>query len=174
VRNGDAKAELRRAKPGSESGPVKHPGIPTRVKAREKWPGGTGVPGPCERSRTYRTVDSAGTCHRLPRGGSLLLVSCDQEVRRGAGSKKPTVIRVMPLVPWFRNLGCTQSVKADSCYCEPAWESFIRRFWTNFVIAAATARRRNRAGKMEMGCRGLSASGGRRREKGPAMTAEMQ
>jgi hypothetical protein len=177
-------ADPRRTIRGSESGTVTCPGIPTRVKAREKWPGGTGVPGPCEMDRLYRAEDFTGTCHRLPRGGSLLLASCDQEVRRRAGSvrdakkwcgsSKPTVSRVTPPVPGFRNLGRTQSVKADSCYCEPAWGSAIQRFWTNLKMAAATVRRRNRTGKKDTDCRGLSVSGGRRREKGPAMTAETQ
>jgi hypothetical protein len=84
----------------------------------------------------------------------------------GAGRKNQPQSRVTPLVPGFRNIGRTQSVNTDSCYCEPVWWSTIRRFWTNRIEAAASFRRRNRKRKKETGRRGLSDPSGRRRETG--------
>jgi hypothetical protein len=49
-----------------------------------QWSGRTGVPGPWE-NRAHHLMEnlvSQATCHRLPRGGSFLSVSNDQEARR--------------------------------------------------------------------------------------------
>jgi hypothetical protein len=116
VRNGEVKVEPRRAKRRSESGTRTRPGILPRVKARENGREELAFPAPVQGPCFYRAGEFAGTCHRLPRGGSLLLVSCDQEVRRRAesvrdatkkwrGSNKPAASRVTPLVPWLRDPG---------------------------------------------------------------------
>jgi len=135
-------ADSGRTKRGSESETVTCPGIPTRVKAREKWPGGTGVPGPCGKApflpigefRRHMSPASSGRVapSRDMRPGSQAVSGIgprhDKKWRR---SNKPAANRVTPPVPWFRNQGRTQSVKADSCYCEPVRGSAIQRFWTN-------------------------------------------
>ena len=56
------------------------------MKAREKWPGGTGVPGPCENGSffTEREILQAHVTGFLGEGRSSSCL-CDQEARRRTG-----------------------------------------------------------------------------------------